>query len=220
MRMHTRMVGLRTGALLVAASGFVVGCSEESPAPANDSVASVGATNTTSPMAGVTGAGGMATSSAGSMGTTGTGTTATGSSTATASGSVSDASAVTGSTSVGGSGTETSTATGTTGGVVPSGDLFTVEAELASDVDPNAPGTVGIVTWSVELGSVDSATIEFGLDTTYGTAAPVDLTAEGFRTLLLGMKPSSTYHFRVVAMAGGTTYVSDDYSIDTGPPTD
>ncbi len=218
--MHTRMVGLRTGALLVAASGFVVGCSEESPAPANDSVASVGATNTTSPMAGVTGAGGMATSSAGSMGTTGTGTTATGSSTATASGSVSDASAVTGSTSVGGSGTETSTATGTTGGVVPSGDLFTVEAELASDVDPNAPGTVGIVTWSVELGSVDSATIEFGLDTTYGTAAPVDLTAEGFRTLLLGMKPSSTYHFRVVAMAGGTTYVSDDYSIDTGPPTD
>jgi hypothetical protein len=32
------------------------------------------------------------------------------------------------------------------------------------------------------------------------------------------MKPNSTYHFRVVAKSGGTSYVSDDDTIDTGAP--
>jgi hypothetical protein len=34
------------------------------------------------------------------------------------------------------------------------------------------------------------------------------------------MKPDQTYHFRVVASDGTTSYASDDYSVDTGPPTD
>ena len=219
--MHTRIVGLGSGALLAVASGFAVACSEESPAPSDGSVTSNGVANTTSPT--VSGAGGMAATASATTGATASVDTATG---AGGSGdmvtaSVTGTSAATG-TSAGGSGTDSSSTntSGNTGGVVPSGDLFTVEAELASDVDPNAPGTVGIVTWSVDLADVESASIEFGLDTTYGTAAPVDLSAAGFRTLLLGMKPSSTYHFRVAAVAGGTTYTSDDYSIETGPPTD
>jgi hypothetical protein len=94
-----------------------------------------------------------------------------------------------------------------------------VAVELASDVDPNAPGTVGIVTWSTTLGTPSSAGIEFGLETDYGTTAPVDLQATDFRTLLLGMKPDREYHFRVVADVDGTRYASDDYTVETGPPT-
>jgi len=64
-----------------------------------------------------------------------------------------------------------------------------------------------------------SAHIEFGLDTTYGMEAPVDLSDADFRTLLLGMKPENVYHFRVVASDGTTSYASDDYTIETGAPT-
>jgi len=75
--------------------------------------------------------------------------------------------------------------------------------------------TVGIVEWSTDLGDLESATIEFGLDTSYGMEAPVDLEAENYRTLLLGMKEDSEYHFRIVASAGGETCTSDDYTIAT-----
>ncbi len=88
---------------------------------------------------------------------------------------------------------------------------FTVRVEI-SDVIP----TVGIVNWSAELESIDEATIEFGLDSDYGMAAPVDLDAPDNRTLLLGMKPSSTYHFRIVAVSDGTLYRSQDQTVDTG----
>ena len=97
---------------------------------------------------------------------------------------------------------------------------FDVHIELASDVDPAAPGTIGIVTWSVDVDGLIGAYLEFGLDTTYGTKAPVDLSLADHRTLLLGMKPSRTYHVRVVAMDGAATYASDDYTVETGPPTD
>jgi hypothetical protein len=49
--------------------------------------------------------------------------------------------------------------------------------------------------------------------------APVDLAEPMYRTLLLGMKPMTMYHFRVVATAGSTTYTSGDYTITTGAPT-
>jgi hypothetical protein len=67
--------------------------------------------------------------------------------------------------------------------------------------------------------SLTEAHIEFGLDAEYGTTAPVDLNEADFRTLLLGMKPDSAYHFRVVASDGAITYTSDDYVVNTGPPT-
>jgi hypothetical protein len=78
--------------------------------------------------------------------------------------------------------------------------------------------TVGIIEWSTDLPSVDSATIQFGLDTNYGLTAPVDLTEMNYRTLLLGMKTSHTYHFRVVALSGGKQCTSTDDTVETGPP--
>jgi len=108
---------------------------------------------------------------------------------------------------------------GTGGGAGGHAALFTVQVQLASDVDPNAPGTIGIVTWSVDVAPLASAHIEFGLDGSYGMTALVDLSAAGYRTLLLGMKPSRTYHFRIVASDGTATFASGDYTVATGPPT-
>jgi hypothetical protein len=96
---------------------------------------------------------------------------------------------------------------------------FTVAVKLASEEKASAPGTVGIVTWTADVSALTSAVIEFGLDTTYGTSAPVDLAATEHRTLLLGMKPDETYHFRVVASDGAKTYQSMDYTVETGPAT-
>ena len=105
----------------------------------------------------------------------------------------------------------------TTGGS--SGD-FEISVHLASDENAQAPGTIGIVEWSVIPSDITEAHIDFGLDTTYGMVAPVDLDAGDLRTLLLGLKPSHEYHFRVVASTGTATYTSDDTSFMTGPPTD
>jgi hypothetical protein len=96
---------------------------------------------------------------------------------------------------------------------------FEVSVHLASEENPSAPGTVGIVTWSVSGIVPESAEIRFGLDTRYGMTAPVDLNETAYRTLLLGMKPSRTYHFRVIAQGSGRQYGSADYTVETGPAT-
>jgi hypothetical protein len=77
--------------------------------------------------------------------------------------------------------------------------------------------TVGIVTWSTTLSGVQSAKIDFGLTTSYGMTAPVDLAQQNYRTLLLGMKGSRMYHYRITATAGSGQCVSPDYTIMTGP---
>src|SRR5690606_37961006 len=62
-----------------------------------------------------------------------------------------------------------------------------------------------------------AASIEFGLDTSYGLEAPVDLEEPNYRTPLLGLKAGGhTYHFRVVAEAGGQRCTSPDQML---PPT-
>jgi len=94
-----------------------------------------------------------------------------------------------------------------------------VQVQLASAVMSAAPGTVGIVTWTVNVSALTEAHIDFGLDTSYGMTAPVDLTLTDHRTLLLGMKPAKMYHFRVVARDASTTYTSSDYTVMTGPAT-
>jgi hypothetical protein len=76
--------------------------------------------------------------------------------------------------------------------------------------------TVGIVEFTTTAASPTAARIEFGLDTSYGLTAPVDLAAANYRTLLLGMKPSRTYHYRIVATGGGQECASEDYTIETG----
>jgi hypothetical protein len=126
-----------------------------------------------------------------------------------------------GSTGLGGGSAGGSTAGqgGFGGTAVAAPGSFTVNYQLASDVNPNAPGTVGIVTWSSDVAGMSSAHIDFGLDTNYAMRAPVDLLEPGYRTLLLGMKPARAYHFRIAVETPSATYVSADYVINTGPPT-
>ena len=131
------------------------------------------------------------------------------------------------STSSGGAGNGGRTTGGvSTGGVSGAGgsvsgpcEFTKVSVQLASAVQPSSPGTIGIVTWSLGGAAPTSANIEFGLDTSYGMSAPVDLTATDYRTLLLGMKPSKTYHFRIVATTGSTTCTSEDQTVQTGAKT-
>ncbi len=96
---------------------------------------------------------------------------------------------------------------------------ITVDAHLASEENSRSPGTIGIVTWSLDGDVPDKAEIRFGLDTAYGMVAPVDLHAEGYRTLLLGMKPGRVYHYRVVAGRGEDSCTSADQTLETGPAT-
>jgi len=108
---------------------------------------------------------------------------------------------------------------GGTGGTAMADVTFTVNYQRADEMDPDAPGTVYIVTWSVDPPSVDSAVIEFGPDTGYGMTAPVDLDEPEYRTVLVGMNPSRTYNFRVVTTSGGIDHASDNFEIETGPAT-
>jgi hypothetical protein len=94
---------------------------------------------------------------------------------------------------------------------------FSISVALASDFKPDAPGTVGIVTWSLHDLVPESAEIRFGLGPDYGMVAPVDLSEPDYRTLLLGMKPNRTYHFQVVATKGTNRYQSADQTLKTGP---
>jgi hypothetical protein len=87
------------------------------------------------------------------------------------------------------------------------------EITSTSSVSTEIP-TVGIVEWSLD--GVESARIEFGKDTNYGMTAPVDLQAPNYRTLLLGMEGSSTYHYRVVATVGGQECTGADQTLMTG----
>ena len=140
---------------------------------------------------GTTGAGGASSTGGtagglGKGGSTGTGGSGTG---GTATGGAGGAHVGTGGTAGTGSGT----------GGSGQGSLFTIMVQLASAVKSTAPTTVGIVTWSITASGITAAHIDFGLDTTYGMTAPVDLTAAMYRTLLLGMKPAKTYHFRITA---------------------
>ena len=64
---------------------------------------------------------------------------------------------------------------------------------------------------------VKQARIDFGLTTSYGMTAPVDLAQPSYRTLLLGMKSSHTYHYRITATNGSGDCQSPDYTITTGP---
>ena len=77
--------------------------------------------------------------------------------------------------------------------------------------------TVGIVTFTTSATSPTSAEIRFGLASTGPTMiAPVDLTKASYRTLLLGMKASTSYVYRIVVSSSAGTCTSQDYTIMTG----
>jgi hypothetical protein len=146
------------------------------------------------------GGAGSAGASSGSGGNLNTGGTATG-------GSATGGSATGGSATGGTAGS----ATGGSGGTGTTSCTITSKSEISSAI-----ATVGIVTFTTDLAAVDSARIEFGLDTTYGLTAPVDLTEPNYRTLLLGMKQTRTYHFRIVVGSGGSECAGPDQTIMTG----
>jgi hypothetical protein len=110
-------------------------------------------------------------------------------------------------------------AAGSSGLGPPGPDGFAIQVELASDIQSTAPTTVGIVTWSLAKPNLTAAHIDFGLDTTYGMTAPVDLSKPDDRTVLVGMKPAKTYHFHIVATDGAQTYTSSDQTLTTGAAT-
>lgn len=97
------------------------------------------------------------------------------------------------------------------------GGVIDVDVVLASDLDANAPTTVGIVTFGLDVTDVASAVIEFGPGTDYGQVAPVPLADKTHRTLLLGNKPSSTVHFNVVVETAEGRFESGDRTFETGP---
>lgn len=105
---------------------------------------------------------------------------------------------------------ETSTAgtSSTTGS--PTGGL-TVNLSLSEAIQ-----TVGIVEFS-SGSAVTEARVDFGTQAdSFEYSAPVDLTEPNYRTLLLGMKESTTYYVQVVAVAEGTTLSSEVLTIETG----
>jgi len=203
--------GGESGAAGTAASGGAAGTSSAGTGgTAGTSGGAAGAAGTGASgrggAAGMGGRGGGAGTGAGGRG----GATGTGGAAGTAAGgrggAAGSATAGTGgggTAGAGGSGTGTAT--------------FMVQVQLASAVNSAAPGTIGIVTWTVNVSALTEAHIDFGLDTSYGMTAPVDLTLTDHRTLLLGMKPARTYHFRIVARDASTTYTSADYTVMTGP---
>ena len=112
----------------------------------------------------------------------------------------------------GGTGGVATGSAGTTGAAGSVACTFTVSSTISSRIP-----TVGIVTWSTTLADVQAARIDFGPTTSYGLTAPVEMTTPSTRTLLLGMKTSRLYHFRITAATSAGECRSDDYTIMTGP---
>ena len=59
--------------------------------------------------------------------------------------------------------------------------------------------------------------MEFGLDTSYGMTAPAESMGAGYHATLVGMKPNSTYHYRVVVAGPGGDCAGPDQTIESGP---
>ncbi len=113
-------------------------------------------------------------------------------------------------------GTSTSTSDETSAPPTETPCTLTASAELSEHI-----ATVGLVTFETDLGTVDGGYVEFGTDTTYGQQAPIDWTAPDHETVLVGMRPGTEYHYRVVARAGDKLCRSEDRVLTTGPaPTD
>src|SRR5690606_25996674 len=100
---------------------------------------------------------------------------------------------------------------GVGGSTEPASCTVTIDSSEISE----AIATVGIVTFSTDAPSVSSARIEFGLEGSFEMTAPVDLDEPGYRTLLLGMKQTRVYTYRVVVDTGSGECTSDDQSIET-----
>ncbi|HLV66948.1 MAG TPA: aryl-sulfate sulfotransferase, partial [Polyangiaceae bacterium] len=104
-------------------------------------------------------------------------------------------------------------ASGGAGGSTQPGDdgVFTLNLTLSTAIP-----TVGIVTFSSSV-PIEKAYIDFGRDpNAFEYRAPVDLAEPDHRTLLLGMKQSTSYFVRITAEGGGQTHSSAVHTVETG----
>lgn len=88
--------------------------------------------------------------------------------------------------------------------------------QINASISQQVP-TVGIVTFTTDLGPVSSGYVEFGLDAGYGQRAPIDTTMDAHRTLLLGMTAETEYHYRITIHSGDVWCQSEDFVLATGP---
>ena len=103
------------------------------------------------------------------------------------------------------------------GGTAGAGGATTTCTVTATSAFSAAIPNVAVVTWSTTLSSPTRAEIDFA-PSAGGTTlvAPVDLTQPGYRTLLLGMKPSTSYSYKVVVTNASGSCPSSSYAIMTG----
>jgi hypothetical protein len=161
----------------------------------------------------VAGTGGSTGGMAGAATTGGAGGTPTGGSAGMPTGG---GAGMTGGAAGGGTGGSTGGAAGSGAGAGGSGGNATCTITPTSEISSKI-ATVGIVTFTTDLAGVTEAHIDFGLDTNYGMTAPVDLAEPSYRTLLLGMKPSREYHYRISVTGPSGTCMGPDNTIMTGP---
>jgi hypothetical protein len=220
------MTSTRSWACLALLSFF--GCAQ------SVDVSGTGGNNATGGDNGSTGSGGTTTTgTGGNTGTGGGNTTGTGGGTSTGgttgaagtrgTGGAAGAKGTGGATATGGTtatggakGTGGATATGGTTGSGGSGGSTSCTITATSSFSTAIP-TVAIVTWTTTLSNLTKAEIDFG-PASGGTTlvAPVDLTQASYRTLLLGMKGSTSYAYKIVATNASGSCTSSSYAITTG----
>ncbi|HEY0465476.1 MAG TPA: aryl-sulfate sulfotransferase, partial [Polyangiaceae bacterium] len=76
--------------------------------------------------------------------------------------------------------------------------------------------SVAAITFTTDFAPVDGGFIQFGVDADYTLEAPLDLAATNYRTLLLGMRPHTSYGYRIVLTSGDTYCEGGEGSIVTG----
>jgi hypothetical protein len=231
------VVALIAGGACVGTVGDVRSTSSGGTTGTAGAIATAGTTGTagTNDSAGTTGAGATA-GTTGEAGTTGSGTAGTtgiaGSLGTGRGGTTGAAGSIAGTTGTAGRGGTTGAA-GSTGGATGRGGTTGTAGTTGGGGITGAGGmggctitamstmgtipTVGIVTFTTSATSPTAAEIRFGLASTGPTmTAPVDLTKPMYRTLLLGMKGSSSYVYRIVISSSAGTCTSQDYPITTG----
>lgn len=119
-----------------------------------------------------------------------------------------------GSTGVAGGGAASGgAASGGTGGSGPT-TTCTITAQATQST---AIPTVQTVTFTTSLTGITKAEIQFGpAESGPNMVAPVDLMEPSYKTYLLGMKPSTSYVYRVAVTSSAGTCTSEDYMVKTG----
>ncbi len=88
--------------------------------------------------------------------------------------------------------------------------------EVFTSLSARVP-TVVLVDWTPLQEDVDEAWVELGSTRSYDRVFSMDLSSgTPYEAVLVGLKPDSQYHYRVVARSDGSTMESDDMLVTTG----